>query len=556
LPAMSPHRPSITVAVSLTLLAVAMAPPVGADSVRDRLAVLARRNGTVRVIARLDVPFRPEGILSAAGRALQRNQIEEERSSVLDEVADTGSGPAATFQTVPFVALEASPDGLDELRASPHVTGVVEDLPLAPDLAQSTQLVEATDVRTAGLTGIGQTVAVIDSGIEAAHPFIGGKVVEEACFSASKSCPNGRTSQAGPGAGVPCTFSPDCSHGTHVAGIVAGTGQSFSGVAPGASLLSVRVYSPFTGSSYCGLPGTCARAYTSDVLEGLEHVYALRARYAFAAVNVSIGIGGYRTYCDADPLKPAIDNLRAAGIATVVSSGNDGFADAISSPACVSGAVSVGASTDFGEEAVAPYSNSAWFLSLLAPGSIVSSSVPGGTFDSYVGTSMAAPHVAGAFAVLRQKDPSVSVDDLVEMLQRTGRPVLDPRNGLTKPSIRIYAAAFGHGPGPPASVSLRLRKHLTAVGRVSGGVFPGCDPPITVTVQRFARGWGSLRTVVMRPSGRYRAALPDRPGRYRAVASADSPGEGSCSAMSPARRYRRTPQTGGAATPIFGGLRA
>ena len=89
---------------------------------------------------------------------------------------------------------------------------------------------------------------------------------------------------------------------------------------------------------------------------------------------------------------------------------------------------------------MASYSNSASFLNLLAPGSSINSSVPGGGYAVYNGTSMATPHVAGAWAILKQKTPSLSVTDALNRLSATGLSITDARNGIVKPRIRIDAA--------------------------------------------------------------------------------------------------------------------
>jgi subtilisin family serine protease len=271
--------------------------------------------------------------------------------------------------------------------------------------------------------------------VDKTHPFLAGKVVEEACYSSEGDCPNGQTSQTGPGAGVPCTFASSCSHGTHVAGIAAGNGERFSGVARGANLMSVQVFS----SGFFGMGSV-----ESDVIAGLERVYLLRNSYNFASVNMSFGRGRFSSRCDGEPMKPAIDNLRSVGIASIVSSGNNGDTDALASPACISTAVSVGCTEDGSGgttvDRVCSFSNSASFLSLLAPGSAITSSVPGNDFATLRGTSQSAPHVSGAWAVLKQGNPGASVSNILARLQDTGVRVTDQRNGITKPRISLAPA--------------------------------------------------------------------------------------------------------------------
>jgi subtilisin family serine protease len=169
-------------------------------------------------------------------------------------------------------------------------------------------------------------------------------------------------------------------------------------------------------------------------------------------VNVSIGGALYddQASCDADEalLKAAIDDLRAAGIATVAASGNDGATDALTAPACLSSAVSVGATSD--TDLVWNLSNSAPFLTLLATGTGVRSSVPpdvvGQLYRSFNGTSMAAPHVAGAFALLRQAVPAAGVDAMLAALQATGVPVTDYRSGQVTPRLQVDQALLDLAP--------------------------------------------------------------------------------------------------------------
>lgn len=149
----------------------------------------------------------------------------------------------------------------------------------------------------------------------------------------------------------------------------------------------------------------------------------------------------YAAHCDFSEFarKAAIDNLRSVGIPTIVSSGNDRDSNGISTPACISTAVSVGSTTK--SDVVSSFSNSDDGLSLLAPGSAIRSAQLGGGTTYRSGTSMASPHVAGAWAILQQHVPGVSVTDALAALQSTGTPVTDARNGLTHRRIRILEAA-------------------------------------------------------------------------------------------------------------------
>jgi len=123
-----------------------------------------------------------------------------------------------------------------------------------------------------------------------------------------------------------------------------------------------------------------------------------------------------------------------------VASGNDGAINQLSAPACVSTAVSVAATTK--DDQVAYFSNVAPFLSLFAPGDSITSSYPGGAFVIASGTSMAAPHVTGAWAVLKQAKPTGSVDELLQAFSITGVMIEDTLagTGTTRPRIQVDLA--------------------------------------------------------------------------------------------------------------------
>ncbi len=402
-------------------------PPKNAFDKPERqreLAAQVRDKGEVRVILGLQTtqetargPDEARGSDHAADPAKEQ-AVSARQQRVLQRAAGHNVRQVKRFRWHHFMAATVDATALAALLADPEVTSVSEDRVLYPVLYDTPGITRASMAWAEGFRGGGQTVAILDTGVDKTHPFFTGKVVAEACFShpgvgGTTYCPNGQFQQIGPGAGVNCPDSSlGCWHGTHVAGIAAGKygvlAANTGGIAPDASVIAIQVF-----QRQCFADGSCrVVAYESDLIRALEHVYSLRNTYAIASANMSLGGANYNAPCDSESpaMTSVVQTLRSAGITTVAAAGNESTINAISFPGCLTAAVSVGSTTK--QNQISSFSNSASFLSLLAPGSGITSSVPGGGFGGASGTSMATPHVAGALAVFKQAKPTATVDEV------------------------------------------------------------------------------------------------------------------------------------------------
>ncbi len=396
----------------------------------------ARDNGWARVIVGLDAPFRAEGGLLPLARQQQRRAIETAQSGVLRGLSKADATLKARFSTIPFMTLQVNERALNELARNPRITSINADLELSPTLLESNAIIGSASAWSASYLGSGFAVAIIGTGVDKTHPWLdNGKVVAEACFSTtvagaySSLCPGDTETEIGEGTGqpFPSNVSGSYDHETHVAGIAAGAGVppeqcddnethlGVCGVAPGANLIAIQIYTEKDSGGITGL--------TSDMVKALEHVYLLSDTHPIASVNLSLGGGRYYEHCDLYSLSTAaaVANLRSVEIATVATSGNNSYRGSMIFPGCLSEVISVGGGND--NDTLYSPTNLSNFLSLLAPGSLITSSVPNAGTATKSGTSMAAPHVAGAWAALRQaasiSGVSPDIDNLLDALRAT-----------------------------------------------------------------------------------------------------------------------------------------
>ncbi len=335
--------------------------------------------------------------------------------------------------------------GIDDFHRLPKPVSTGNGGPDSPKLVETLEITRANKAYYAGYRGAGTLVAILDTGVFDKHPFLYDKILYGACFSSTVGgefpsqslCRNGRQKVIGIRAGRSCDPKIDgCAHGTHVAGIAAGwQAKHFHGIATKAKLIAVQVFSKFTSEEACGSNPPCILTWDSDYFAAMEWVYKMRKRVGkrkIAAINLSLGGGNYSSYCDdADAVAQAfaelIKKLRRAKIGVAIASGNEYYNGSVAFPACLSGAITVGASDKSDE--VADFSNKSPIVDLLAPGVDIRSSIPGNQFAHYSGTSMAAPHVAGALAVLRSARKKASIREIEKALKNSG-PLI--RQGSTE----------------------------------------------------------------------------------------------------------------------------
>ena len=425
----------------------------------------------------------------------------------LIDIAHDGIEATAALDGVDLMAATVTPAGRTALERSALVEAVRAPRRLEFLLDTSAVAIEATTLHPDGNTGDGRVVAVVDSGVDADHPGFDGSVVAEACFLTGADTVPGTTPRelcgnspsaltaTGAGAAVPCTLLPaECTHGTHLAGIISGDDPSFPGVAPDAGILAIRV-----GAVLDDGFGDVNHIPELGVLAALEHVYELRDTYDIAAVNLSLG--GDPGSCTDVNWEDVIGRLTDAGIAVVAASGNGGSSSSIMFPACLDDVISVGASAiagdAFDEEvpvdpcepgpqppAVSCFTDTSPDLDLLAPGqeitSTVLSSYDASGFATLKGTSFAAPHVAAAFALVGDKD-HFGPDRVRQLMRATGEMVTRPSTGERFPELRLSEVA-SFTPFPDATngywvTGADWAKH-TGVSTGIGGLF---EPDLSLT---------------------------------------------------------------------------
>ena len=304
----------------------------------------------------------------------------------------------------------------EALRRNPNVAYVEQDQVVTPSQVGSWGLdrVDQRDLPLNGVynytqTGAGVTAYIIDTGIETSHSQFGGRAW--AAYDALGG--NGQ----------------DCNgHGTHVAGTVGG---STYGVAKAVSLVGVRVFPCSGGSAW------------STIIAGIDWVRYNRVLPAVA--NLSLSGGAMQSVDD------AIQNLVNSGVTTVVAAGNASDNACYYSPARAAAAITVGASNSGDQQAW--FSNWGGCVDVYAPGEGITSSTLYGGVTSMDGTSMAAPHVAGAAALYLQGNPSATPATVGSAILGNATTYHLGGLGAGSPNLLLYTLSGGVVTPPPSTLS-------------------------------------------------------------------------------------------------------
>jgi subtilisin family serine protease len=385
----------------------------------------------------------------AAARALAISQVQ---ASVLARLSVRDFKPIRRYTHIPGLAGMITQRTLDILQAHPEVASIQIDEPSVGHLRESVPALGTNTVHaTYNLTGLGVTAAILDTGIDTNHPDLSDDIVAQHCFTQA-DCPPDNTDEG-------TSAEDENGHGTNVAGVITSKGiVSPVGFAPNTKIVAVRVLD------------ANSTGFVSDWLAGLDWVRANLSTLKVKVINMSLGTFTlYQGSCDLQqPLVAnAISQLVSSGVGIFASTGNQGSATSMASPACNTGVIAVGATYDsnlsrepdigtynnlFGGgwptcsdtatnlRTVTCFTNSNAVMDIVAPGARITATGIGGGTSTYIGTSQAAPTAAGIAALMLEANSSLTPADIETQLKITGAIITDPKNGLQFPVINALSA--------------------------------------------------------------------------------------------------------------------
>ena len=334
------------------------------------------------------------------------------------------------YRLRPFVHMHATPEAIHRLEADSEVVRICEDLPVRAFLDTSVPTIQVPRLWDVGLTGEGVAIAIVDTGIDSAHPDLRGRIASVTDFTG-----DGPADQHG--------------HGSHCASVAAGSGAAsegrYRGVAPEATIYSARALR------------TSGEGMMSDVMAGIEWA----VEQGVQVISLSLGDTGPSDGTDA--LSETCDAAVEAGVIVCVAAGNDGpGACTIGSPGCARKVITVGASSDSDQVASfssrGPTADGRPKPDVVLPGQGVIAARAQGTdmgtvvneyYTALSGTSMSAPHAAGVCALLLQAEPALTPQDIKARLMNTAVDLGDDPNAQGKGRVDAWRAWHGDPGSPP-----------------------------------------------------------------------------------------------------------
>nr|ADK62564.1 alkaline protease [Bacillus sp. B001] len=308
--------------------------------------------------------------------------LEEEIRTQADDAIDV----TYEFKDIPVLAVDMTEEEMTELKNEESISYIEEDqevTTMAQSIPWGIERIGTPAAQASGFTGSGVSVAVLDTGID----------------------PHSDLNVQGGVSFVPGESGADDGngHGTHVAGTIAAldNDEGVLGVAPEVDLFAVKVLSASGSGSI------------SSIAQGLEWA----AENNIDVANLSLG-----SPSPSQTLEQAVNDATDSGVLVVAAAGNSGTSS-LGYPARYDNAMAVGATDQ--SDSLASFSQYGEGLDLVAPGVGVESTYPGGGYDSLSGTSMAAPHVAGAAALVKQKNPGWTNEQIRSHLNDTANDLGD-----------------------------------------------------------------------------------------------------------------------------------
>lgn len=317
-------------------------------------------------------------------------------------------------------------------------------IPATPAQAVPTEdayvAVEAETLWNQGFTGEGTTIALIDQGVNLNHPYFEDRVIDGVCVysgATGEVCPNGTRYQAGVQAAgqkrVLGLLDQSQDHGNMTAGIVAGkpNSQAPGGIAPDANILMANT-----------------DFYPQSIVQILDYIYDKRDEHNIVALSMSFGVFAINSRadllsCATNPVytevRQRLERLRDVGIIPFAASGNGYNLDSAENyaPTCLDEAVSVGSINRDNEVSI--YTTISDKVELLAPDYSFSANTY--SYRQASGTSAATPLVAGAYALLRQKYPDLTAQQILDAMKDGGNPIDDVIiKGI--PAVNLSGADF------------------------------------------------------------------------------------------------------------------